>query len=69
MHNFPLAFGPAALLGTASTGEKIIASDENPRWQRAVGGIVGSVLIPAAYFADFLVSYFANDSRVFLWPP
>ena len=33
--------------------KKIIASDENPRWQRAVGDVVGSTVIPAAFFADW----------------
>jgi hypothetical protein len=52
MHNVPLEFWSAALLGAASTGEKMIASDKNPRWQRAVGDVIGSAVIPAALFAD-----------------
>jgi hypothetical protein len=52
MHNVPLESGSAALLAAASTGEKIIASDKNPRWQRAVGDDVGNAGTPAAFFAD-----------------
>jgi hypothetical protein len=50
MHNIPLESGSAALPAAASTGEKIIASDKNSRWQRAVGDIVGNAVIPAAFF-------------------
>jgi hypothetical protein len=50
MHNVPLEFWPSAWLEAAPTGEKIIASDKNPRWQRTVGEGVGSGTIPAALF-------------------
>jgi hypothetical protein len=50
MHNVPQESEPAALLAAASTGEKIIASDKNPRWQRAVGDVAGNAVIPAAFF-------------------
>jgi len=53
MHNVPLEFESAALLGTASTGQKVIASEKNRRWQRAVGDVVASAAIPAAKFADW----------------
>jgi hypothetical protein len=50
---------------------KIIASELIPRWQRTVGIVFGSGMVPAVFFifADLSVSYFWNDSRVYRTPP
>jgi hypothetical protein len=69
MHNVPLEIWSAAMRGATLPGEKIIASDRNLRWQRTVGVVAGNAATPTAFFADQLVSYLQNDSRVFQWPP
>jgi hypothetical protein len=69
MHNVPLEFWPAALRDAASTGEKIFASDKDLRWQRAVGDVVGSTVIPAAVLLTGESVISLNHSRIYQWPP
>jgi hypothetical protein len=60
MHDVPLEFWSAALFAAGSTGEKMIASDKKCRWQRTVGDVVGNAAVPAAFIADYWVSYIAE---------
>jgi hypothetical protein len=69
MHNVPLEFWSAALRDAASTGQKIIASDKNPRWQRAVGDVIGSTVIPAAVLLTGESVISLNHSRIYRRPP